>query len=284
MQTTRMPLIILVAMTGALWFANVSASVVVTITGRKATADISLPGPGSTTYDAEFQLEFDNPQNLTVACVGIDADVLDAGQIANITSRLPDPVNMSIDPAFPVRVTVEPPSGCGLEFDNDVDVQLHTIDLLFASGSPYRLVKAPVGGAFHDITAAVTSGSVRVRGSTGGFSEFVIVKDNNPSYTPEATALYNLGDSRLANPALSSTARTTLQTDLDVSRAAFGAGNYTAAIAALVSFDTHALSLVGDDSLPNHWRSARDLIDHEGELISVSDALKFTLGRLNGAP
>jgi hypothetical protein len=145
-------------------------------------------------------------------------------------------------------------------------------------------MKAPVGGAFADITGSVTAGSVRVRGSSGGFSEFVIVKDNNPSYTPEANALYDRADTRLGDPALSPTARATLQTDLNVSRAAFDASNYAAAIAALDSFDAHALSLVGDDSLPNHWRSARDLVDHEGELIGLSNALKFTLGRLNGAP
>jgi hypothetical protein len=145
-------------------------------------------------------------------------------------------------------------------------------------------MKAPVAGGFRDITGAVGAGSVRVRGSTGGFSEFVFIKDLNPDYTPETTALFAQMDVRLADPALSATVKSTLQTDADVSRAAFLAGNYAAAIATLNEFDLHAEALVGDDSLPNRWRSARDLVDHEGELISLSDALKFTLGRLNGVP
>lgn len=264
--------------------AAAQASIVVTITGRKVKAEISLPGPGATTYDSDFELEFDNPQNLTVACLGLDADVLDAGEIAAITARLPDPANMAIDPAFPVRVTVEPPSGCGLAFDNDADVEWRAIDLIHTAGSPYRLMKAPIAGAFRDITGAVTPGSVRVRGSTGGFSEFVFVKDLAPNYAAEATALYAQLDARLADPALSMTVKTTLQADADVSRAAFLATNYAAAIATLAAFDQHAESLVGDDALPNRWRSLRDLVNHEGELISLSDALKFTLGRLNGAP
>ncbi len=262
----------------------VQASIVITITGRKVKAEISLPGPGATTYDSDFELEFDNPQNLTVACLGLDADVLDAGEIAAVTARLPDPANMIIDPVFPVRITVEPPAACGLAFDNDLDVQWRAIDLVYAAGSPYRLMKAPVAGSFRDITGAVSAGSVRVRGSTGGFSEFVFVKDLNPDYTPEATALFAQLNTRLSDPALSATVKSTLQMDADVSRAAFVAGNYTAAIASLNDFDLHASALVGDDSLPNRWRSLRDLVDHEGELISLSDSLKFTLGRLNGVP
>ncbi|MBL8298016.1 MAG: hypothetical protein JNN30_06645 [Rhodanobacteraceae bacterium] len=260
------------------------ASIVISIIGDKAKADISLPGPGATTYDSDFELQFDNPLNLSVACLGLDADVLDAGEIAAITARLPDPVNMVIDPAFPVRVTVEPPAGCGLAFDNEVDVQWRSINLIWSAGSPYRLMKAPVSGAFRDITGEVSAGSVRVRGSTGGFSEFVFIKDLNPDYTPEATALYTQLNARLADPALSATVKAVLQMDANLSRAAFLAGNYGAAIAVLADFDQHAADLVGDETLPNRWRSQRDLIDHEGELISLSDALKFTLGRLNGAP
>ena len=59
---------------------DAAATVVVTITGRKATADITLPGPGASTYTADLELEFDNPQNLTAACLGISADVLDGDQ------------------------------------------------------------------------------------------------------------------------------------------------------------------------------------------------------------
>lgn len=285
MRSFRHTIITTITLLGLLGsIAAAHASIVVTITGRKVKAEISLPGPGATTYDSDFELEFDNPQNLTVACLGLDADVLDAGEIAAITARLPDPANMIVDPAFPVRVTVEPPSGCGLAFDNDLDVQWRAIDLVYAAGSPYRLMKAPVSGAFRDITGAVAAGSVRVRGTTGGFSEFVFVKDLNPDYAPEAAALFAQLDARLADPALSATVKTTLQMDADVSRAAFLATNYAAAIAALNDFDLHASSLVGEDSLPNRWRSLRDLVDHEGELISLSDALKFTLGRLNGVP
>lgn len=261
-----------------------AGSVVVTIVdGRKAHADISLPAPGGGQYTAEFEIEFENPQNLTVACVGLDADVLDAGEIADVESRMPAPGNQVIDAAFPVRVTVEPPSGCGLQFDDEVHVEYHTVDLAYVPFSPYRLMKAPVGLGFADITGGVLSGSVRARGSGGSFSEFVIAKTLVQNYANDADAGYDALEARLDDPAIGLSAQLTLQADLAVSRAAFDAANYTQAIAHLDDLDLHCASL-GGPALPNVWRSARDLVNAEGELVTLSGNVKFALARLNGVP
>src|SRR5438045_6861859 len=94
-------------------------SVVVTIVdGRKAKADITLVNPNGGDYTAEFELEFEAEglQNLTPECVGITADVLDATELADIKARLPHSAHQDVAPGFPVRVTVEPPAGCGLTF------------------------------------------------------------------------------------------------------------------------------------------------------------------------
>ena len=84
----------------------------------------------------EFELEFEAEglQNLTVECLGLTADVLDATEIANVNSRLPHPGHQAIDPAFPVRVTVEPPAACGLAFQNHYDVTFETEDLVYTPG------------------------------------------------------------------------------------------------------------------------------------------------------
>jgi hypothetical protein len=252
------------------------------IDGRKAKAEITLVD-GANTYNAEFELEFHNPQNLTIACVGIDADVLDATEIADIESRLPDPVNQSIDPAFPVRVTVEPPIACGLEFEDDVDVEFDTPDLVYAPFSPYRLMKGPIAGAFHDITGSVTAGSVRSRGSGGSFSEFVMVKDTLQDHDADAVQAYDAIEARIDDPSISLTAQLTLQTDVALSRAAYNAGHYAQAIALLDDLDLHCGTL-GGPALPNVWRSARDLVNAEGEIVTLSGNIKFALGRLDGSP
>ncbi|WP_331653039.1 DUF6689 family protein [Dokdonella sp.] len=286
-RITRLPRHALAAMACALVAGPASVhagSVVVTIIdGRKAHADIALPAPGGGSYTAEFEIEFDNPQNLTVACLGLDADVLDATEIADVESRMPDVGNQVIDGAFPVRVTVEPPVGCGLQFDDEVHVEYHTIDLVYAPFSPYRLMKAPLGLGFHDVTGAVVSGSVRARGSGGSFSEFVIAKTLVQDYAGDADAGYDALEARIDDPAIGLSAQLTLQADLDVSRAAFDAANYAQAIARLDDLDLHCAAL-GGPALPNTWRSARDLVNAEGELVTLSGNIKFALGRLDGVP
>ncbi|HEY0231181.1 MAG TPA: DUF6689 family protein, partial [Dokdonella sp.] len=183
--------------------AQAGGGIVVTIDGNKAKADITLPvpPPGSGNYTAELELEFEAPHNLTVACLGIDANVLTASEIADIESRLPNPAAQSIDPAFPVRVVVEPPISCGLQFYYDVKVTLETDDLVYQPYSVYRLMKAPIGGLFQNITSSVTAGSVRSRGSGGSFSEFVMVADTLHDNDADATRAYDALEGRLNDPA-----------------------------------------------------------------------------------
>jgi hypothetical protein len=269
--------------------AAAAGGVVLTlIDGRKAKADITLPNPAGGDYTAEFELEFevDNLQNLTVACIGISADVLDATEIAAIESNLPHPPPAQIiDPNFPVRVTVEPPPGCGLSFDNQYEVTYETTDLVYTPSSGYRLVKAPIGGHFQYVTGSITQGSVRSRGRAGGFSEFVIIKDQrtNPNYEADCVNEYDLLETRLRNSSISLTARHALETDLEVSRAAYEAGNFTEAIAHLANFDAHCASY-GGEALPNRWRSTRDLDNIEGDLVGHAENLRFLMGRLSGSP
>ena len=265
--------------------AHAGGSIVVTIDGNQAKADITLPvpPPGSGNYTAELELEFENPHNLTVACLGIDANVLTASEITDINSRLPTPATQSIDPAFPVRVVVEPPVSCGLQFYYDVKVSLETDDLVYQPYSVYRLMKAPIGGLFQNITSSVTAGSVRARGSGGSFSEFVMVEDTAQDNDADAIRAFDALEARLNDPAIGLTAQLTLQTDLAVSRAAYTAHNYAQAIAYVDQLDYHC-AVLGGPALPNTWRAARDLVNAEGEVVSFTGNLRFALGRLNGSP
>lgn len=266
------------------WTGPVMAGGISTIIdGRKARTSISLPKPGGGDYEADFDLEFHNPVNLTPACLGISAEVLDAAAIASVQARLPDPANQIIDTAFPIKITVEPPAGCGLEFDDEVEIELDTADLVYTGFSPYRLMKAPIGASFRDITAAVTAGSVRSRGSSGTFSEFVMVLDPIQDYATEAQLAYDALDAQLTSIAIGPTAKQTLQTDASISRSAFAVSDYAQAIARLDDLTGHCGAL-GGPTLPNRWRSLRDLQNIEGEIVSQSDHLKFLLGRLNGVP
>jgi hypothetical protein len=145
------------------------------------------------------------------------------------------------------------------------------------------MVKAPIGGQFHYVTGAVTAGSVRVRGRTGGFSEFIMISDAQPNYSTDCRDEYTNLDTRLRSAPMSPTARRALETDLAVSRAAYEASNFAEAIARLSAFDAHCVEY-GGDALPNRWRSARDLDNVEGDLVGHTDNLRFMMGRLSGSP
>ena len=261
-------------------------SVVVTIVdGRTAKADITLVNPGGGHYTAEFELEFEAQglQNLTAACLGITADVLDATEIANVNLRLPHSDHQHVDTNFPVRVTVEPPANCGLTFQDHYDVTFETEDLVYTPDGPYRLMKAPLGGLFHYVTGSVTQGSVRSRGRTGAFSEFVIIADTAPTYSNDCEDVYTTLQQRIDASSMSPTARQALTVDLAISHAAYGARNYPDAIARLAIFDQHCVEYAGA-SLPNVWRSQRDLDNVEGDLVGNTDSLRFMMGRLSGQP
>lgn len=263
--------------------ANAGSVSTVITGGTTATTTISLPKPGGGTFDAVFEMQFTNPQNLTAACLGISVDVLDSLAIAGIQARLPDPINQTVDPNFPIRITVEPPVGCGLAFEDEYQVSLITSNLVYQNFSRYRLMKAPIGAGFRDITLSVTAGSVRTRGCGGSLSEFLVVLDPLQNYVLQSQFSFSELNALLANPALGPTAQQTLQADADLSRASFDANDYTAAIARIDDLLAHATVLRGA-VLPNDWRSQRDLLNLKGEIASVGYHLRFLLSRLNGVP
>jgi hypothetical protein len=49
------------------------------------------------------------------------------------------------------------------------------------------------------------------------------------------------------------------------------------------NFEAHCRAY-GGEALPNRWRSARDLDNIEGDMVGVTDSLRFLMGRLNGSP
>jgi len=262
-----------------------TADVTTTITGRTSTTHISLPRTIGGFYTADVMLEFDNPQKLSATCLNITADSIDATEKADIEGRMPAGSNVVVDNSFPVRVTINPPTNCGLTFENYYDIEIHTDNLSYVPYyGPYRLYKAPVGGAFHDITASVTQGSVRVRGSSGGFSEFVVVSDPSSNYIAEANLNYDALVSKITASTMSMVTRNLLLSEVISSRSSFAVGNYASAISALAPFEDDVAAASGTD-IPNKWRAAPPLLDNAaGELVSSSRVVQFYLGRLNGAP
>jgi hypothetical protein len=253
--------------------AQARAGVTVSVSGNTAVAQISLAGG----VGADLTLTFQNAQNLSATSLGVSASVVNPVD-ATLLARLPAGAGLSIPTAFPVLISVSPPALGGLSFSNGVAVEVHTHNLSFTQNSPFRLYKAPAGGSFYDITSEVASGSVRTRGTTGGFSDFLIVVDAG-SAADTAEDQYDFLEARADTSAVSSGARAALLADLAASRSAFDAGNYALAGTRLATFRTDLAGYAGN-GVPNVWRAARDLDNIAGDLLAESASLQFTLARL----
>lgn len=277
---------------------SVGASVSVIVNGNTATAQIVLPDVNPT-YQATVTITFDSVVNLTPDSLNITAELVDPNSFTGL------PTGVSIDPNFPVLVSVEPPAfvfansfeagqvGNGnLDFLNTYEFEFHSDDSLSCSGpnSDFRLYKAPHGSnAFADVTDEIYTGSVRARGRGGAFSRFLIVHDVRPEIVlgEPVLALQKWSDlqTRLNAASLTSALRAPLTAALSLVRADILALQFSNAITDLDAFisDVHADA---GNGMNDDW-NAVDLglnpsPNDAGELLSLAQTLRFTLSVLNG--
>ena len=157
---------------GLLPAAAQSLPVQVTVQGNTATAVIGNPLSPA----ADVTLQFEDATGLSASSLGLSARLVDVTDPA-ILARLPDPTQNLLPAAQPLLVTIAPPATGGLSLRGVVRFELHTHALPYALGSSFRVFKAPPGGNFRDITHEIAQGSVRARGTTSGFSQFLVLTD-----------------------------------------------------------------------------------------------------------
>lgn len=302
--------------TGVLFMAlgaAASAQVVVTVNGDTANATISLTDNNGTTYDADVTIVFESPQGLTPPALNLTAELIDPATINRrlVTDGMGNsncyllllPICPTIDPAFPVMITVEPidfpwifrgdfetsaaafPGFDDLSFINTYQMDVHTHDLTYANGSPYRIFKAPVGGNFHDVTNDVMPGSVRVRGRGGAFSQFVVANDPRSSMllgaqTVSAEKILEL-DARILAAIISDGLRLDLL-DLLAEVNALLLVDLTGALATLDSL-IDLINLDAGTGIPNVWSADHAAPNDAGEMLELAETLKFSMLRQQGA-
>lgn len=299
MRPLRLPACALLL--SALLGAHVAhAQVDVEVIGDTAHATILLEDALGTHYDAEVTIVFDTPTNLSPRSLNLAAELFDP---AHPPGALP--AGVAIDPAFPMLVTIEPPGtpelftsgfepfedGTGvLSFHNTYDIEVHTHRLAYTPNSPYRLLKAPIGGTFADVTEDVLKGSARARGRGGAFSQFIVAKDANTGLVavlvvilPKSTAL----TLRLTAAILGNLLRGELTALLTNVIAAIGTAvldpvlGCTNALGPLDDFIADVEAHAGID-IANLWRGQRDMVNDAGELSSLARTLRFSLLRCAG--
>ncbi len=245
-----------------------SLPVNVTVSGNEASAYVGLPG--LTILD--LSLEFENAQGLSANSLGIGAKVV-SPLSPLLQGRLPNLNLTSLTAALPVLITVEPPASGGLRFQGTGRFELHTHVLPYALGSSLRLFKAPLGGPFQDITDEIAQGSVRARGTYGGFSQFLILIDLRPTGMVIDEKILRLRNRVALLPAALQPAYTAL---LDDTEDALDGNDYPAAIAAVDGIRSLAQSQ-GGTTLSNEWRADHSTTNHAGELIAGAATLRFSV-------
>ncbi|NNF15627.1 MAG: hypothetical protein HKN70_02715 [Gammaproteobacteria bacterium] len=159
-------------------------------------------------------------------------------------------------------------------------VSIHTHNLPYAPGTPLRLFKAEHGGDFFDITERTSSGSYRVRGSGGEFSEFMIVADVRPTATKVLDKFSKLsGLLSTHQSSIDSTLHGALTTLLASAQADYNTNGFAAAIEALAEFDATIKKATGGE-IPDAWRPRGDLTNVAGQLRAVSGTLRYSLSLL----
>ena len=245
--------------------------VTVQASGDTATVEVKLLNQSL----ADVTLSFDDASGLSPSSLGITAELVNP-TASSLLARLPDLELNQLAGALPLLVTIEPPANGGLSFDRTVRVEIHTHLLAYTPGSSYRLFKAPLGGEFRDITDEIASGSVRARGTTGGFSQFLILADLRETGTVIGQKVEWLRDRIDLLPAGEQPA---FDAYLDTVESAVASADFPTAIATLDLFRARAASRAGNQ-LDATWQPGSTQQNHAGELISGAATLKFSVSYL----
>lgn len=257
-------------------FKSMADPIEITVHGNKVEAVINLAGA----VEADFSLTFENTVGLTADNVGITAELVDITDLS-LLNRLPDTLDTTLLSAFPMMITVEPPSAQGFAFSGLATVDIHTHNLEYTAGTPLRFFKAPVGGQFKDITTTMGSGSYRARGTTGKFSEFLIVADLRSPLTVVNTKFTRLNDELSAfSTQIHPTTYNELTTKLAQIQQLIQQQNYLQASSDVDQFSRIVEQNRGD-KIPDVWRSSRDIDNVAGELIALANTLRFSLRLIN---
>ena len=258
--------------------AAADVEVPLTIVGNLATGHIVLPGGIS----ADLGIGFESTTGLSSTSLRASVRLispLDLGLLA-LLHGLRAPVT------FPVLLRIRPRSGSTLSFSGITTVSLRTPNLTLNLSLPLSFYSSSNGEPFRDITTTEGIGSYRVSGSSGGFSDFVIVLDLQAIDTvigEKFTALQGLLDDYAGSipPAV----LTDLQSLLTQAQTAWSSGSTTTAITHLTAFDAAVLAHSGAD-IPDVWR-ANDpsAVNVAGYLRAAAQTTSFSLSRkANASP
>lgn len=253
-------------------FAQSSGPVQINVNENQVYAEIELPGD----ITADITITFENAVGLTKESIGLTAELIDVTS-PSFLDRLPNNLLVTPSAAFPMMITIEPLASSGFSFSGLTVVDLHTHNLEYTANTPLRLYKAPLNGEFKDITMTLGAGSIRARGSTGKFSQFIIAADVR---APQTVITEKFADLNNALTSFSSQIESNTYIELANQAALIqqliNNAEYYQAAKAVTAFNQLVDANEGLN-VPNVWRSSRDISNVAGELMAYANTLRFSL-------
>ncbi len=248
-----------------------ASTVDVTVGDKQVNATIDVDG----LYSLTLHLKFENVIGLTQDSISITAVHVDPKSLSLI-QRIGNASLYNVPGLFPVMINVSPSPSSTLSFTGVVEIELSTSNLTF--DSRFRLMKSPNGGNFDDITNFAGIGSYRVRGTSGDFSDFMIVLDlrpNSQAIDSKFTKLQYAFSTHASR--IEAAMAQNLQTKLDSAVASYQSGSKAQAIDHLQSF-IDDITADGGQKVPNLYR-ANDLntVNVAGDLRRHAATLIFSL-------
>lgn len=274
MMTLRLPQIfgfLFVALLSSSSLAQTVTPSSVSISGNTLQAKLQVTG----LIAVDLVVEFENSIGLSADNIDISATLVDVNS-SSVTNRL-DSTEIQAIPSFPVIVSISPKAASGFGFEGLASVEIYTKAVDYNAAMPARLFRSHDNGKFEDITTMVSAGSIRARGNTGSFSDFMILLDQRSdadmledTFT-QLNQLFNL-QAELISPILA----TSLQTGLNSLQQALIIANYTTALEVTEELIDITQNASGDE-ISNVWRSSNDLINMQGELLTYLKTLRYSL-------
>ncbi|WP_334065647.1 DUF6689 family protein [Alteromonas genovensis] len=242
-----------------------------TIDDNRVQAKLSL----SVLIEVDVTLEFENSIGLNADSIEITAELINPTDL-NVANRLPSSLTGAVS-GFPVLVSISPKANAGFGFEGPAMVELYTKAIHYDPDVPLRLFTSHGNGNFEDITTLTSSGSFRARGSTGRFSDFIILLDNRTPTSVINEKLADISSTLLNNQLVIDTALfSQLDSTLNSISQTLSVVDYAAAMVVV----DHMITLVESADgalLPNVWRSSGDLVNVQGDLLTQLKTLRFSL-------
>jgi hypothetical protein len=243
----------------------------VSIDGNTLQAKLQV----TTLIEVDLVVEFEKSVGLIADNINISATLSDVNA-STITNRLSS-TGIKVIPTFPVIISISPKADTGFAFEGLASVEIYTKSVDYNAAMPARIFRSHANSDFEDITSMISAGSIRARGNTGSFSDFMILLDerNNVDVVDDTFSQLNELVSQYNNH-ISATLAITIQAGIRALQQALSMGDYTAALKLVEELIVVTENASGEQ-LSNVWRSSNDLVNMQGELLTRLRTLKYSL-------